>query len=71
MKRDMSAPDGAASTSLMAMSAASSPLSLASSSPTASVTPTTRSRLRYHQEAEQPELFAHCPFTARHHQPLK
>nr|XP_020454873.1 cytospin-A [Monopterus albus] len=46
MKRDMSAPDGASSTSLMAMSAASSPLSLSSSSPTASITPTTRSRLR-------------------------
>uniref|UniRef100_A0A8C9Y288 Cytospin-A n=1 Tax=Sander lucioperca TaxID=283035 RepID=A0A8C9Y288_SANLU len=45
IKRDMSAPD-ASSTSLMAMSAASSPLSLSSSSPTASVTPTTRSRLR-------------------------
>ncbi|XP_043967810.1 cytospin-A [Gambusia affinis] len=46
MKRDISASDGASSTSLMAMSAASSPLSLSSSSPTASVTPTTRSRLR-------------------------
>ncbi|XP_041642987.1 cytospin-A [Cheilinus undulatus] len=46
IKRDMSAPDGASSTSLMAMSAASSPLSLSSSSPTASVTPTARSRLR-------------------------
>ncbi|XP_026176794.1 cytospin-A isoform X1 [Mastacembelus armatus] len=46
MKRDISAPDGASSTSLMAMSAASSPLSLSSSSPTASITPTTRSRLR-------------------------
>ncbi|XP_014904609.1 cytospin-A [Poecilia latipinna] len=46
LKRDMSASDGASSTSLMAMSAASSPLSLSSSSPTASVTPTTRSRLR-------------------------
>ncbi|KAA8578916.1 hypothetical protein FQN60_017522, partial [Etheostoma spectabile] len=45
IKRDMSAPD-ASSTSLMAMSAASSPLSLSSSSPTASVTPTARSRLR-------------------------
>ncbi|XP_032434681.1 cytospin-A [Xiphophorus hellerii] len=46
MKRDISVSDGASSTSLMAMSAASSPLSLSSSSPTASVTPTTRSRLR-------------------------
>ncbi|XP_017270210.1 cytospin-A isoform X1 [Kryptolebias marmoratus] len=46
IKRDMSATDGASSTSLMAMSAASSPLSLSSSSPTASITPTTRSRLR-------------------------
>ncbi|XP_029016956.1 cytospin-A [Betta splendens] len=46
IKRDMSNPDGASSTSLMAMSAASSPLSLSSSSPTASVTPTARSRLR-------------------------
>ncbi|XP_018524901.1 cytospin-A [Lates calcarifer] len=46
MKRDMSAPDGASSSSLMAMSAASSPLSLSSSSPTASITPTARSRLR-------------------------
>uniref|UniRef100_A0A1A8EUB4 Cytospin-A n=1 Tax=Nothobranchius korthausae TaxID=1143690 RepID=A0A1A8EUB4_9TELE len=46
IKRDMSAPDGASSSSLMAMSAASSPLSLSSSSPTASITPTTRSRLR-------------------------
>ncbi|XP_024131317.1 cytospin-A isoform X1 [Oryzias melastigma] len=47
MKREMSAPDGAPSSSLLhqAMSAASSPLSL-SSSPTASITPTTRSRLR-------------------------
>uniref|UniRef100_A0A1A8PD93 Cytospin-A n=1 Tax=Nothobranchius rachovii TaxID=451742 RepID=A0A1A8PD93_9TELE len=46
IKRDMSAPDGASSSSLMAMSAVSSPLSLTSSSPTASITPTTRSRLR-------------------------
>lgn len=46
IKRDMSAPDGTSSASLMAMSAASSPLSLSSSSPTASVTPTARSRLR-------------------------
>ncbi|XP_041855564.1 cytospin-A isoform X4 [Melanotaenia boesemani] len=46
IKRDLSASDGASSTSLMAMSAASSPLSLSSSSPTASITPTTRSRLR-------------------------
>lgn len=46
IKRDMSASDGGSSTSLMAMSAASSPLSLSSSSPTASITPTARSRLR-------------------------
>uniref|UniRef100_A0AAQ6AG70 Cytospin-A n=1 Tax=Amphiprion ocellaris TaxID=80972 RepID=A0AAQ6AG70_AMPOC len=46
IKRDMSASDVASSTSLMAMSAASSPLSLSSSSPTASITPTARSRLR-------------------------
>ncbi|CAJ1068328.1 cytospin-A [Xyrichtys novacula] len=45
IKRDMSTTDGTSSSSLMAMSAASSPLSL-SSSPTASVTPTARSRLR-------------------------
>ncbi|XP_059193001.1 cytospin-A [Centropristis striata] len=45
IKRDMSAPD-ASSNSLMTMSAASSPLSLSSSSPTASITPTARSRLR-------------------------
>uniref|UniRef100_A0A667WA44 Cytospin-A n=1 Tax=Myripristis murdjan TaxID=586833 RepID=A0A667WA44_9TELE len=46
IKRDMSAPDGASSSSLMAMGGASSQLSLSSSSPTASVTPTARSRLR-------------------------
>ncbi|KAM9857731.1 cytospin-A isoform 3-T3 [Aulostomus maculatus] len=46
IKRDMSAQDGSSSSSLMAMSAASSPLSLSSSSPTASITPTARSRLR-------------------------
>nr|XP_057926995.1 cytospin-A [Doryrhamphus excisus] len=46
IKRDMSTQDGASSSSLMAMSAASSPLSLSSSSPTASITPTARSRLR-------------------------
>uniref|UniRef100_A0A3P9J8C7 Cytospin-A n=1 Tax=Oryzias latipes TaxID=8090 RepID=A0A3P9J8C7_ORYLA len=47
IKREMSAPDGAPSSSLLhqAMSAASSPLSF-SSSPTASINPTTRSRLR-------------------------
>ncbi|XP_008333518.1 LOW QUALITY PROTEIN: cytospin-A-like [Cynoglossus semilaevis] len=45
IKRDMSAPDVASSSSLMGISAASSPLSL-SSSPTASVTPTAHSRLR-------------------------
>lgn len=46
IKRDMTAADGAPSSSLMAMSTASSPLSLSSSSPTASITPTARSRLR-------------------------
>ncbi|KAM8865153.1 cytospin-A isoform 1-T1 [Synchiropus picturatus] len=46
IKRDMSPPDGAPSSTLMSMSAASSPLSLSSSSPTASITPTARSRLR-------------------------
>lgn len=46
IKRDMTTTDGTSSTSLMAMSAASSPLSLSSSSPTASITPTARSRLR-------------------------
>uniref|UniRef100_A0A3B4ZVA0 Cytospin-A n=1 Tax=Stegastes partitus TaxID=144197 RepID=A0A3B4ZVA0_9TELE len=46
IKRDMAASDGGSSASLMAMSAASSPLSLSSSSPTASITPTARSRLR-------------------------
>uniref|UniRef100_A0A3P9AYU7 Cytospin-A n=1 Tax=Maylandia zebra TaxID=106582 RepID=A0A3P9AYU7_9CICH len=46
IKRDMSASEGSSSSSLMAMSAASSPLSLSSSSPTASITPTARSRLR-------------------------
>ncbi|XP_054628228.1 cytospin-A isoform X2 [Dunckerocampus dactyliophorus] len=45
IKRDMSTQDGASSSSLMAISAASSPLSL-SSSPTASITPTARSRIR-------------------------
>ncbi|KAM9547500.1 cytospin-A-like isoform 3-T4 [Salvelinus alpinus] len=43
MKRDISAPEGSTSSSLMAMGSASS---LSSSSPTASVTPTARSRLR-------------------------
>uniref|UniRef100_A0A8C7PV23 Cytospin-A n=1 Tax=Oncorhynchus mykiss TaxID=8022 RepID=A0A8C7PV23_ONCMY len=43
MKRDISAPEGGTSSSLMAMGSASS---LSSSSPTASVTPTARSRLR-------------------------
>ncbi|XP_072288976.1 cytospin-A [Eucyclogobius newberryi] len=46
LKRDISAPDGAPSSGLMTLSTGSSPLSLSSSSPTASVTPTTRSRLR-------------------------
>ncbi|XP_058512476.1 cytospin-A [Ochotona princeps] len=45
MKRDISAPEGASPASLMAMGTTSPQLSL-SSSPTASVTPTTRSRLR-------------------------
>lgn len=67
MKRDMSASDGASSTSLMAMSAASSPLSLASSSPTASVTPTTRSRLRYHLDAEQTHSYLFVDLSHHHH----
>ncbi|XP_055017646.1 cytospin-A isoform X1 [Boleophthalmus pectinirostris] len=46
IKRDISAPDVAPSAGLMTISAGSSPLSLSSSSPTASVTPTARSRLR-------------------------
>ncbi|KAK7933332.1 hypothetical protein WMY93_004228, partial [Mugilogobius chulae] len=46
IKRDISAPDVAPSSGLMTLSAGSSPLSLSSSSPTASVTPTARSRLR-------------------------
>lgn len=46
IKRDISAPDVAPSAGLMTLSAGSSPLSLSSSSPTASVTPTARSRLR-------------------------
>ncbi|XP_055080122.1 cytospin-A isoform X2 [Periophthalmus magnuspinnatus] len=46
IKRDISAPDVAPSSGLMSLSAGSSPLSLSSSSPTASVTPTARSRLR-------------------------
>lgn len=45
MKRDITAPEGASPASLMAMGTTSPQLSL-SSSPTASVTPTTRSRIR-------------------------
>ncbi|KAM6052446.1 cytospin-A isoform 2-T2 [Chlamydotis macqueenii] len=45
IKRDISAADGASPASLMAMGTTSPQLSL-SSSPTASVTPTTRSRIR-------------------------
>ncbi|XP_037679384.1 cytospin-A isoform X2 [Choloepus didactylus] len=45
MKRDISAPEGASPGSLMAIGTTSPQLSL-SSSPTASVTPTTRSRIR-------------------------
>ncbi|XP_032857323.1 cytospin-A isoform X3 [Tyto alba] len=45
IKRDISAPDGSSPASLMAMGTTSPQLSL-SSSPTASVTPTTRSRIR-------------------------
>ncbi|XP_004716428.1 cytospin-A [Echinops telfairi] len=45
MKRDVSAPEGTSPASLMAMGTTSPQLSL-SSSPTASVTPTTRSRIR-------------------------
>ncbi|XP_030074936.1 cytospin-A [Microcaecilia unicolor] len=46
LKRDMSATDGAAPASLIAIGTTSPQLSLSSSSPTASVTPTARSRLR-------------------------
>ncbi|XP_015221785.2 cytospin-A isoform X3 [Lepisosteus oculatus] len=47
VKRDMAAPESASPASLMAMGSASPQLSLSScSSPTASVTPTARSRLR-------------------------
>uniref|UniRef100_A0AAA9S7W1 Cytospin-A n=1 Tax=Bos taurus TaxID=9913 RepID=A0AAA9S7W1_BOVIN len=45
MKRDVSAPEGTSPAALMAMGATSPQLSL-SSSPTASVTPTARSRIR-------------------------
>nr|XP_048677071.1 cytospin-A isoform X3 [Caretta caretta] len=45
IKRDISAPDGASPASLMAIGTTSPQLSL-SSSPTASVTPTTRNRIR-------------------------
>ncbi|XP_026117546.1 cytospin-A-like [Carassius auratus] len=46
-KRDISAPDGGPASSLIAMGSAAPPLSLSSSSsPTASVNPTARSRLR-------------------------
>ncbi|XP_048065596.1 cytospin-A isoform X2 [Megalobrama amblycephala] len=46
-KRDISTPDGGPASSLMAMGSAAPPLSLSSSSsPTASVNPTARSRLR-------------------------
>nr|XP_056715326.1 cytospin-A [Euleptes europaea] len=45
IKRDISAPDGATPASLMAIGTTSPQLSL-SSSPTASVTPTTRNRIR-------------------------
>ncbi|KAG9354655.1 hypothetical protein JZ751_001368, partial [Albula glossodonta] len=46
VKRDISAPESNTSASLLAMGSASPQLSLSSSSPTASVTPTARSRLR-------------------------
>uniref|UniRef100_A0A8C5SG94 Sperm antigen with calponin homology and coiled-coil domains 1 like n=1 Tax=Laticauda laticaudata TaxID=8630 RepID=A0A8C5SG94_LATLA len=46
IKREMTAPDGTSPASLVAIGTASPQLSL-SSSPTASVTPTTRSRIRY------------------------
>ncbi|KAL4660341.1 cytospin-A isoform X3 [Arapaima gigas] len=46
VKRDLSAPESSASASLMAIGSAPTQLSLSTSSPTASVTPTTRSRLR-------------------------
>nr|XP_014344826.1 PREDICTED: cytospin-A isoform X1 [Latimeria chalumnae]XP_014344830.1 PREDICTED: cytospin-A isoform X1 [Latimeria chalumnae] len=46
MKRDITTTDGASPASLIAMGTTSPQLSLSSSSPTASVTPTARSRLR-------------------------
>nr|XP_033810679.1 cytospin-A isoform X2 [Geotrypetes seraphini] len=46
LKRDMSVPDGASPASLITIGSTSPQLSLSSSSPTASVTPTARSRLR-------------------------
>uniref|UniRef100_A0A8C4T3C5 Cytospin-A n=1 Tax=Erpetoichthys calabaricus TaxID=27687 RepID=A0A8C4T3C5_ERPCA len=46
VKRDISVADSASTASLMAMGSASPQLSLSTSSPTASVTPTARSRLR-------------------------
>ncbi|XP_066465721.1 cytospin-A isoform X2 [Tiliqua scincoides] len=46
IKRDISAPDGATPASLMAMGTTSPQLSL-SSSPTASITPTTRNRISF------------------------
>lgn len=47
-KRDITTPDGGPASSLITMGSAAPPLSLsASSSPTASVNPTARSRLRY------------------------
>ncbi|KAK2506606.1 hypothetical protein MC885_000172 [Smutsia gigantea] len=53
MKRDISAPEGASPASLLAMGTTSPQLSL-SSSPTASVTPTTRSRIRIGEERKDP-----------------
>ncbi|XP_078523885.1 cytospin-A [Lissotriton helveticus] len=46
LKRDISSTDGASQSSLMGIGAPSPQLSLSSSSPTASVTPTARSRIR-------------------------
>ncbi|XP_040205435.1 cytospin-A isoform X2 [Rana temporaria] len=46
LKRDISVPDGSSASPLMSMTSPSSQLSLTSSSPTASVTPTARNRIR-------------------------
>ncbi|XP_072271660.1 cytospin-A isoform X2 [Pyxicephalus adspersus] len=46
LKRDITVPDGSSASPLMSMTSPSSQLSLTSSSPTASVTPTARNRIR-------------------------